>query len=67
MGRIKSIPVKNLGREMLAEHGDRFSTDFENNKKVIGEIRKIESKKIRNTLAGYITKEMERAKKSGAQ
>ena len=64
MGRIKSIAIKKLAREMIAEHGERFTTDFEKNKKVIGEIRKIASKYIRNVVAGYITKEMERAKKS---
>ena len=67
MGRIKSIPVKNLARDIIAEHGDRFSTDFDKNKKIIDEIRSIESKKIRNVVAGYITKEMERAKKAGVQ
>ena len=65
MGRIKSIAVKNLGREMIAVHGDRFSTDFDKNKKIVDEIRSIDSKKIRNVVAGYITKEMEKAKKSG--
>jgi len=65
MGRIKSIAIKNLAREMIKDHGDRFSTDFERNKKIIQEIKKIDSKKIRNVLAGYISKEMERIKKSG--
>lgn len=65
MGRIKSIPVKNLAREIIAEHGDRFGTDFDKNKEIVNEVKKIDSKKIRNTVAGYITKEMEKAKKSG--
>ena len=66
MGRIKSIAIKNLAREMLEEHGSRFSTDFEKNKKIVDEVRKIESKYIRNVVAGYITKEIERAKKEAA-
>lgn len=65
MGRIKSIAVKNLAREMIEEHGDKFTTDFEKNKKAVSAVRKIESKKIRNVVAGYITKEMEKIKKSG--
>lgn len=65
MGRIKSIAIKKLGKEIIAEHGDRFSTDFEKNKKIIQEIKHIDSKKIRNVVVGYITKEMERIKKSG--
>ena len=66
MGRIKSIAIKNLAREMLEEHGSRFTTDFEKNKKIVDEVRKIESKYIRNVVAGYITKEIERAKKEAA-
>jgi small subunit ribosomal protein S17e len=65
MGRIKSIAIKNLARDMLEEHGDRFSSDFEKNKKIINEIKSIDSKKVRNVLAGYITKEMEKLQKSG--
>lgn len=64
MGRIKSIPVKNLGNELIAEHRERFTTDFDENKRVVDDVKKIESKKIRNTVAGYITKEMEKAKKN---
>ncbi len=64
MGRIKSIAIKNLARDMIEEHGDRFTTDFDKNKKIVDEVRKINSKYIRNVVAGYITKEMERAKKS---
>ena len=63
MGRIKSIPVKNLGNELIAEHGERFTTDFDENKRVVDDVKKIASKKIRNTVTGYITKEMEKAKK----
>ena len=65
MGRIKSTAIKNLAKEIIAEHVDKFSTDFEKNKKIIGEIRNIDSKKVRNVVTGYITKEMERIKRSG--
>lgn len=67
MGRIKSIAVKNLARQILEDHGDKFSTDFEKNKKKLVEMSGIESKKIRNVVAGYITKEMERAAKAGSE
>ncbi len=66
MGRIKSIAIKNLAREMIEEHGSRFTTDFDKNKLVVNEVRSIDSKYIRNVVAGYITKEMERAQKEAA-
>ncbi len=55
MGRVKSIAVKSIADELLRRHGDRFATDFEKNKKVLGEVCPIKSKKIRNVMAGYIT------------
>ena len=65
MGRIKSVSIKTLGNEIMKEHASKFTEDFENNKKALGEIKDIESKKIRNILAGYITSEMKRVKKTG--
>ncbi len=65
MGRIKSIPIKTLGDQLMKEHPDRFTSDFKKNKEVLGELKDIQSKKVRNVLAGYITKEVKRANKSG--
>lgn len=65
MGRIKNVAIKTLGKELIKEHGKKFSEDFGKNKKVLGEVKTIKSKKIRNVLAGYITKEMKKIKKSG--
>ena len=65
MGRIKSISIKTLGDEIMKEHASKFSEDFDKNKKALGSIKDIESKKIRNILAGYITSEMKRIKKTG--
>ena len=65
MGRVKSIAIKTLAEDLIKEHGKRFSDDFEKNKEVLGEIKKIESKRVRNIVAGYITKEMRRVEKSG--
>ncbi len=63
MGRVKTTAVKVLAREILEKHGDKFSSDFEKNKKVIAKVKKIDSKKVRNVVAGYITKEVERMNK----
>jgi small subunit ribosomal protein S17e len=65
MGRIKSVPVKNLGDEVMTSHADKFTADFDKNKKSLGEVRKIKSKRTRNVVAGYITTQMKKAKRSG--
>lgn len=65
MGRIKITAIKNLADELIEKFGDRFSTDFEKNKESLDEIKDIKSKKTRNILAGYITRQMQRIKKTG--
>jgi len=65
MGRIKTVAIKRLGDELIMEHGSLFGADFEKNKKALEEIGRIKSKKIRNVIAGYITKKMRQAQISG--
>jgi len=62
MGRIKQIFLKRTAEELIKEYKDEFNTDFENNKKKVQELSNIESKKIRNKIAGYITRVMKKEK-----
>lgn len=55
MGRIKTFFIKKIARDLLEKNPERFSTDFEANKKIVEELIDIKSKKIRNIVAGYIT------------
>ena len=57
---VKSGYVKDIGRLLLEEYGDRIAPDFEDNKKVVDETTSIESKTIRNQVAGYITSKRRR-------
>jgi len=65
MGRIKSVAVKNVAKEIMKGKEDDFSDKFDKNKKAVDKAKDIDSKKIRNVVAGYITKEMKRKKKAG--
>ena len=56
MGRIKTKPVKGAGEKLFKLHGEKFSNDFQKNKQVLTEVAEVHSKKIRNILAGYLTK-----------
>jgi len=58
MGRIKTLLTKRLSFEAVDRFKDRLSEEFEENKKVIGEIMPSGSKKVRNTVAGYVTRLM---------
>ena len=53
MGRIKSKLVKRTAHALLKEP-NQFRSEFEINKKVLGNT--MPSKKIKNQLAGYISR-----------
>ncbi len=65
MGRVKPTAVKTMAKDLIKEHGGKFGTDFAKNKKVLSEVKPIESKRIRNILAGEIVNEMKKIKQSG--
>lgn len=56
MGRIKTTLVKRTGEELIKNYPDRFSEDFDDNKKMLPEVVELHSKKFRNVIAGYITR-----------
>lgn len=56
MGRIKTQLVKRVTHKILEKHREELTDDFEQNKKLVGKFANIPSKKIRNTIAGYITR-----------
>ena len=62
MGRIKTTFIKQKTKDLLAIHGDQFTADFAANKKLCNQLTDVSSKKLRNTIAGYLT----RLKKKGA-
>jgi small subunit ribosomal protein S17e len=53
---IKPDYVKKTGNILMERYEDAFSReDFEHNKKAVTELTNIESKEVRNRIAGYIT------------
>ncbi|WP_232702446.1 30S ribosomal protein S17e [Halobacterium wangiae] len=53
---IKPDYVKKTGNILMERYEDAFSReDFEHNKKAVSELTNIESKEVRNRIAGYIT------------
>lgn len=47
--------VKNIAEKVFAEHREKFTKDFNHNKKVLESLVNIKSKTLRNRIAGYIT------------
>lgn len=56
MGRIKTALIKRVTKKLVKEHNDRVTTNFDENKKVVGEFAEFRSKKLRNIVAGYATR-----------
>lgn len=56
MGRIKTTLVKRTGEQIVSKNPGKFKADFEHNKKALVDVAEIHSKKLRNVIAGYITK-----------
>jgi len=62
---VKNLFIKNLARELVEKYPDKFSEDFQKNKEELEKLIKLESKKIRNLLAGYIVHILRKRKLSG--
>ncbi|MFC6988978.1 30S ribosomal protein S17e [Haloplanus sp. GCM10025708] len=58
---IKPKYVKQLGSLLLERYPQAFNTDFATNKESVEKLTNVESKGVRNRIAGYITR-----KKAGA-
>jgi len=60
---IKPSYIKRLGEELIVEHPERFGRDFNENKLGVSENSVIGSKKVRNRVAGYVTRKHNTGKK----
>ena len=56
MGRIKTTPVKRAAKKLYTNYKGKFSEDFSKNKLAVSELAEIPSKKLRNVVAGYVTR-----------
>lgn len=56
MGRIKTALIKRITFKLLDNHEDKFGTDYEKNKQLVAETTNITSKKLRNVIAGYLSR-----------
>ena len=63
MGRIKTKMIKRLTKKLMKSHSDSFSEDFGKNKALTAKWTTKSSPKIRNIIAGSVT----RLKKKGYQ
>ncbi len=58
MGRIKTTLVKRASMEIVNRYSDKFKDNFEENKKIVEEVAVISSKRLRNAITGYVTRQL---------
>lgn len=56
MGRIKTQQIKRATFELMRMHSDSFKKEYSENKKIVDGFADIRSKKLRNMVAGYVTR-----------
>jgi small subunit ribosomal protein S17e len=56
MGNIRPTYIKRVALELVRLHPDRFSEDFEANKRMVQELTDVSSSTMRNRIAGYVTR-----------
>ena len=56
LGKVRPEHVKKTAYELVELYPDKFNTDFQNNKEVVESLVQISSSKLRNRIAGYITR-----------
>lgn len=56
MGRVKSTFVKTSAKKIYKKGESEFTTDFDKNKTIVDKYAVIPSKRLKNTILGYITR-----------
>jgi small subunit ribosomal protein S17e len=56
MGRIKTKLAKRVALRLVKEYRSQMRDNFEDNKKIVDELADVPSHKIRNVIAGYVTR-----------
>ena len=52
---IKPDYVKKTGERLMEQYPEAFTDDFEHNKESVRQLTNVESKPVRNRIAGYVT------------
>ncbi len=55
MGNIRPTYIKRVAIELVNRYNDKFSDDFEHNKKMVSELTDVQGNTFRNRIAGYVT------------
>jgi small subunit ribosomal protein S17e len=56
LGKVKTEQIKRTGKELMTRYPSKFSSNFDNNKKQVDTLTSGTTTRVRNKVAGYITR-----------
>ncbi|MEM2134642.1 MAG: 30S ribosomal protein S17e [Candidatus Jordarchaeaceae archaeon] len=54
LGKIRPSYIKRIARKLVEKYSGVFTSDFDTNKKLVEKYTNVESRKVRNKIAGYV-------------
>lgn len=62
LGKVKTDQIKQTGKKLMARFPEKFTTNFEENKHLVDSLTEGTTTRVRNQIAGYITRTLTLAK-----
>ncbi|MCS7096024.1 MAG: 30S ribosomal protein S17e [Candidatus Bathyarchaeota archaeon] len=56
MGNVRTDHIKRVARELIRRYPNKFSGNFDENKRLVSQLVQGATLKVRNQIAGYITR-----------
>jgi len=56
LGKVKTDQVKRSGKELMHRFPEKFTTNFDENKRAVDTLTQGTTTRVRNQIAGYITR-----------
>ena len=56
MGKVKTEQIKRVGKELMERFPDKFTNNFDENKRLVDSLTEGTTTRVRNQVAGYITR-----------
>lgn len=63
MGRVRTKTIKRSSKAIIEKYYGKLTTDFHTNKRIIDDVAIIQSKRLRNKIAGFTSHMMQRIQK----
>jgi small subunit ribosomal protein S17e len=58
LGKVKTEQIKRVGKELMARFPNKFTSNFDENKRLVDSLTQGTTTRVRNQIAGYITRKI---------